>query len=63
MICLKCLLKKPAFDQVLTIFHYNEIIKKIVLNLKYYDNTLIASKIADLLVRKFAKRIAANIKF
>ena len=29
MICLKCLLKKPAFDQVLTIFHYNEIIKKI----------------------------------
>ena len=58
MICLKCLLKKPAFDQVFTIFHYNEIIKKIVLNLKYHDNTLIASKIADLLARKFAKKIA-----
>ncbi|MCE2688073.1 MAG: ComF family protein [Rickettsiales bacterium] len=58
MICLKCLLKKPAFDQVFTIFHYNEIIKKIVLNLKYNDNTLIASKIADLLAKKFASKIA-----
>jgi ComF family protein len=50
--CSKCIKDPPHFDKVITIFRYNEIIKKIISDLKYYDQTFIAKKIAKLLYNK-----------
>jgi ComF family protein len=50
--CSKCIKDPPHFDKVVTIFRYNEIIKKIISNLKYHDQTFIAKKIAKLLFNK-----------
>jgi len=41
-VCLRCQLKKPSYDKALTIFCYNDAIKKIIGNLKYHDQTFIA---------------------
>jgi len=57
-ICSKCLIKKPAFDKAITIFRYNYILRKIVGDLKYRDQTFLAKKIAQILFDRHQKEIA-----
>ena len=57
LICSKCLIKKPAFDQVMTLFRYNSIIKKIIGDFKYRDATYLSKKLAKILFNKFKKDI------
>ncbi len=57
MPCASCLKKKPSFDKVVTIFYYNEIIKKVITDFKYYDQTFIAYKLAKLLANKIAPEL------
>ena len=52
LLCSRCLSKKPSFDKVITIFRYNDIVKKIIGDLKYRDQTFIAKKLAKLLSNK-----------
>ncbi len=53
LICPHCLTKPPSYDKVLTIFHYNQIIGKIISDLKYRDQTFISKKLASFLFTKF----------
>lgn len=55
--CTSCLLKHPSFDKVITVFRYNQIIKKIVKDFKYHDQIFIAKKIAKLLKAKLAPEL------
>ncbi|MES2960790.1 MAG: ComF family protein [Pseudomonadota bacterium] len=57
LICGKCLTKKPAFDRVITIFRYDDILKKIVGSLKYRDQTFLAKKFARILFDKSKNEI------
>ncbi len=56
--CAACLLKRPAYDKVVTIFRYNEIIGKAIGDLKYNDQTFLAQKLAKLLGEKAKSEIA-----
>lgn len=47
--CGKCLSHRPSYDKAIVIFRYNEIIKKIIGDLKYRDQTYIAKKLARFL--------------
>ncbi len=60
--CANCLKKKPSFDNVITVFYYNEIIKKIITDFKYYDQTFIAKKLAKLMFNKLKSELD-NIAF
>jgi len=55
--CAACLLKRPAYDKVVTIFRYNEIIGKAIGDLKYNDQTFLAQKLAKLLGEKAKSEI------
>ncbi len=55
--CAACLKRRPAYDKAIVIFHYNEIIKKIISDLKYRDKTYIAKKLANFLINKAKKEI------
>jgi ComF family protein len=57
LLCAKCLSKKPFFDQVDTIFKYNQQIKKIIGDLKYRDATFLAKKFAEMLFSKISKTL------
>ncbi len=57
MPCGACIKDKPYFDKVITIFRYNQVIKKIIGDLKYRDQTFIAKKIAKLLSIKIAPEL------
>ena len=57
-LCAKCLIKRPNYDKVITIFRYNYIIKKIISDLKYRDKFYIAKKIAKILAPKINDIIA-----
>jgi ComF family protein len=50
--CASCIKDPPHFDKVITIFRYNEIIKKVISDLKYRDQTFIAKKISKLIFNK-----------
>jgi competence protein ComFC len=52
VICANCATKKPAFSEVLTIFYYNQAIKKIIANFKYHDQGHLAKKIGFLLYQR-----------
>lgn len=56
-LCAACLSKKPSFDKSITIFRYNYVIKKIIRDLKYYNQTFIAKKIAKILANKIKNRL------
>ncbi len=49
-LCAKCVAKKPSFDRTLTIYRYNYVIKKIIADLKYLDQSFVAKKIAQTLL-------------
>ena len=55
--CGKCLAKKPYYDKALAIYQYNEIIAKALTNLKYNDQTFLAKKFAQILLKKFKDEI------
>ncbi len=56
--CAACLTKRPAYDKVVTIFRYNEVIGRSIADLKYRDQTFIAKKFAKLLAEKAKNEIA-----
>jgi competence protein ComFC len=56
-ICLECLNKPPKFDKLLTIFQYNQIFKKIIIQLKYRNQSFIAKSLAKILLQKFYHEI------
>lgn len=56
-ICAKCLTKKPAFNQVITLFRYNFILRKVISDLKYRDQTFIAKKLAPFLRNKIKDQL------
>jgi len=58
LLCGNCLTKKPFFDKVVTIFRYNDIIKKIIGDFKYRDQTFIAKKFSKLLRDKITPELA-----
>jgi ComF family protein len=52
MLCAPCLTNPPAYDKALTVFAYNQIIKKIIGKFKYNDATFTAKKLAPFLLNK-----------
>ena len=48
-ICAKCIESKPQFDQNISIFRYNYVIKKVISKLKYQDQQYLSKKLAKLL--------------
>ncbi len=52
LLCPKCLQNRPAFDSTAVIFCYNEQIKKIIFDLKYYDATHLSNKFSELILAK-----------
>ena len=50
-LCGKCLQKKPPYDKAITIFRYNPIIKKIISDFKYRDQTFLAKKLTRILLK------------
>lgn len=53
--CGKCLIKKPSFDKVVTLFKYNYVIKKIIGAIKYQNQGFLGKKFAKMLVQKIKK--------
>lgn len=58
--CASCLVKRPSFEKVITIFRYNYVIKKIISNLKYKDQGYLAKKFGKILADRIKKE---NIEF
>jgi competence protein ComFC len=56
-ICLNCLKKKPAFDETIAVFSYNYILRKVISDLKYRDQTFLAKKLSKILFSKIQSRI------
>ncbi|MBM5782574.1 MAG: ComF family protein [Pelagibacterales bacterium] len=52
--CPRCLSFKPYFDKTIVALRYNLVIRKIIKNFKYYDNSYLAKKLAPLLFSKIA---------
>lgn len=57
LLCAQCIAKKPFFDSTTTIFKYNEQIKKIIFDLKYYDSTHLSKKFAQLILQKIKNEV------
>jgi ComF family protein len=57
LLCAKCLSKKPSFDKAISVFRYNHILRKIIGDLKYRDQTFLAKKFAPILFAKAKKEI------
>lgn len=55
--CVSCLTKRPFYDRLVTIFSYNEQIKKAVACLKYNDATYLSKKFAELIFKKIKNEI------
>lgn len=58
LICAKCLTKKPSYDKAISLFRYNDILKKIITSFKYHEQTLIAQKLSKLLISRAKDEIA-----
>lgn len=59
LLCHKCLQNPPSFDSTAVIFRYNEQIKKIIFDLKYYDATHLSNKFSELILAKLKADIAS----
>jgi len=57
LLCAKCLTKKPSFDKAISIFRYNHVLRSVIGNLKYRDQTFLAQKFAPLLLEKIKDQI------
>ncbi len=56
-LCAKCIAKKPSFDRTITVYSYNYIIKKIISDLKYRDNSFLIKKISQILLPHLQQQI------
>lgn len=54
LLCAKCLQNKPSYDSSITIFAYNDAIKKVIGDLKYRDGTNLSKKFGKMLWQKIA---------
>ena len=54
ILCVDCIANKPNYDKIFTIFAYNYLIKKIIINLKYHRQTSNSKKIAQIIYSNFA---------
>jgi ComF family protein len=57
LLCAKCLTKKPSFDKAISVFRYNHILRSVIGNLKYRDQTFLAQKFAPFLLEKIKNEI------
>jgi ComF family protein len=57
LLCLKCLTTKPSYDTSITIFCYNDLLKKIIGDMKYRDATQLSKKFGKMLWQKIAPEI------
>ena len=57
LLCSNCIIKKPPYDKSITIFRYNKLIKKIISDLKYRDQTFLAKKFSKILFDKIKTEI------
>ena len=53
----KCLTIKPSYDTSITIFRYNDLLKKIIGDMKYRDATQLSKKFGKMLWQKIAPEI------
>lgn len=58
LLCASCLEAHPSYDSSIVVFHYNDILKKIIGDLKYRDATNISAKLSKFLVQKIRPEIA-----
>lgn len=56
-LCYKCLTTKPSYDSSITIFCYNDLLKKIIGDMKYRDATSLSKKFGKMLWQKIAPEI------
>lgn len=56
-ICLSCMKSRPSFDFARCLFKYDESNKKLIHNLKYYDNTSLAKPLAKMMISKYLEDI------
>ncbi len=57
ILCIKCLTIQPSYDSSITIFRYNDLLKKIVGDLKYHDGTNLSKKFGKILSQKIAPEV------
>jgi ComF family protein len=57
LLCSNCAIKKPTYDKSITIFRYNRLIKKIIGDLKYRDQSFLAKKFSRILFDKAKNEI------
>lgn len=57
LVCANCIAKKPFYDKSIVIFRYNYLIRKIVSDLKYRDQTFLAKKVSEILFNKAKNQI------
>lgn len=49
-LCAKCSKKKPLYDKAISIMRYDDVSKKIILGLKYFDQTYLSKIIAKMML-------------
>jgi len=60
LLCAKCSAVRPSYDSSIIIFHYNDLLKKIIGDMKYRDTTSISKKFGKIL---WTKILAENEKY
>lgn len=53
-LCPKCIKNKPSYDSTITIFAYNDLLKKVIGDLKYRDSTALSTKFGKMLWQKIS---------
>ena len=61
-LCPKCLIKKPSYRKLITVFKYDAVSKKLITKFKYSDQTHLAKFFATLMFAR-SKEILPNIDF
>lgn len=59
LICASCLKTLPHYDRAISVFFYNQLIKKIIGNLKYRDAIFVAKKLGKFLFNHARQEIIA----
>lgn len=56
-VCLSCMKSRPSFEFARCLLKYDESSKKLIHNLKYYDNTNLAKPLSKMLITKYIEDI------
>tara|TARA_A100001015_G_C15039324_1_gene738502 strand:- start:788 stop:1570 length:783 start_codon:yes stop_codon:yes gene_type:complete len=59
-ICLKCVNNKPYFDTSIILFQYEDTIAKLILNLKYNDETYFVDNVCNMITSKLSNIYKIN---